>query len=279
MSLNTRKIYCDTRFRAPESKSNSDFIIDLPVTVEIPDGTVCYLNDFVIPVSFTVCDYRNRNLYFSINFLSTLRYYTFQVEEKNYNGDSLGIQLEAKFAEVLTPEMFLYFKIRCATNYVDNNFIISISDYRTNGAGEVCTIIIYSDTDLKNGLWNNQKLDKPYSMNNLLTLNTSPVITNFNMYLTHLDLHSTRNLYLHSSTLNNYDIISNWNCDTIIKKIPVRASYNELIFDSQQQGFDNLRLDKTSFNKINFWLTDSYNNIMDLKGSHFSFSILFQLKN
>ena len=275
--LNTRKIYIDTRFKAPESKSNSDFVIDLPVTVEIPE-CICFVNDFVIPVSWTVCDYRNKNMYYSVNFLSTLSYHTFAVEEKNYNGDSLSVELKAKFLETLTSSMSNSFTISCSTNYVDNVFIISINDIRAISDGDVCTIIIYSDTDLKNGLWNNKKLDLPRTLNNLLNLNVSPVITDSNHYLTNLDLHSTRNLYLHSSTLNNYDIISNWGCDTIIKKIPVRASYNELIFDSQQQGFDNLRLDKLSFNKMNFWLTDSYNNIMDLKGSHFSFSVLFQLK-
>ena len=34
----------------------------------------------------------------------------------------------------------------------------------------------------------------------------------------YLDLHGMRNLYLFSSSLANYDIISNFNQDTIIKK-------------------------------------------------------------
>jgi hypothetical protein len=47
-----------------------------------------------------------------------------------------------------------------------------------------------------------------------------------------------RNLYLISSALFNYDTISNFNQDTIVKKIPIRANYNEIIFDTASEGFD-----------------------------------------
>ena len=275
--LRTRKIYVDTRYKSPDSKSNSDFIIDLPYTVEIPDNSLCFLNDFVIPVSYTVVDSRNKLLYFSIIFLGNITYHVCELQEKNFNGDSLVVEIKSIIDGELTEEMKRSFSITCSSNYLDNVFIISINDIRPNPSGNVCTIIIYSDKDLNVATWNLNPLT-PRSVNNLFNLNETVYITSENFYKKNLDLHSTRNLYLHSSTLNNYQIITNWGCDTVVKKIAVRCGYNELIIDSNQQGYDNLHLEKMSINKIKFWLTDSNNNIIDLKGSHFSFSILFQLK-
>ena len=44
----------------------------------------------------------------------------------------------------------------------------------------------------------------------------------------------------------------------MIKKISVRANYNELMFDSSMAGFDYLDGSRRSFQRIDFRLTDSY---------------------
>jgi hypothetical protein len=67
--------------------------------------------------------------------------------------------------------------------------------------------------------------------------------------------------------------------DTIIKKISVRANYNELIFDNSMAGFDYLDVSRRSFQRIDFRLTDSYGNTINFKKSHWSLSIIFQRKN
>ena len=40
-SLPIKKIYWDTEFRRFDSKSTSDFEIDLPQTIKLPDNCVC----------------------------------------------------------------------------------------------------------------------------------------------------------------------------------------------------------------------------------------------
>ena len=62
----------------------------------------------------------------------------------------------------------------------------------------------------------------------------------------------------------------------MIKKISVRANYNELIFDSSMAGFDYLDVSRRSFQRIDFRLTDSYGKAINLKNSHWSLSIIFQ---
>ena len=78
------------------------------------------------------------------------------------------------------------------------------------------------------------------------------------MFYTNVDLHTTRNLYLHSSVLASYDTLSNLNMDTIIKQVSIKANYNELILDSSMAGFDYLDVSRRSFQRIDFRFTDSY---------------------
>jgi hypothetical protein len=117
-------------------------------------------------------------------------------------------------------------------------------------------------------------------MNQIIRLTKTTLINNTplgdNIYYTNIDVHTTRHLYLHSSNLASYDTLSNFNMDTILKKISVRANYNELIFDSSMAGFDYLDVSRRSFQRTDFRLTDSYGNIINLKKSHWSCSIIFQ---
>ena len=61
--LDIKKIYVDTRFKTADSKSDTDFNIELPRTFNVPDGVVAYIDDIVIPISFSTVDDRSNNLY------------------------------------------------------------------------------------------------------------------------------------------------------------------------------------------------------------------------
>ncbi len=71
--LEIKKIYVDTRFKTADSKSDTDFNIELPRTFNVPDGVVAYIDDIVTPISFSTVDDRNNNLY--IKFLYDGFYY------------------------------------------------------------------------------------------------------------------------------------------------------------------------------------------------------------
>ena len=63
MSLDIKKVYVDTRFRTSNSKSESDFSIELPRAFNVPDGVVAHIDDIVIPVSWPTIDLRNNVVY------------------------------------------------------------------------------------------------------------------------------------------------------------------------------------------------------------------------
>jgi hypothetical protein len=90
-------------------------------------------------------------------------------------------------------------------------------------------------------------------------------------YVANIDLHTTRNV----SSLTSYDITSNFGADTVIKKMPVTANYNEMVFYNGGNSFDYLTLSKRSLRHIDFKLVDSSFRTIDLRGNHFMFSVVF----
>jgi hypothetical protein len=129
---------------------------------------------------------------------------------------------------------------------VENQLKIEVIDLRpiAEQYGSVADVKIFSNEDLLTDKWGGATLNKEEitSMNQIIRLTKTTSIKgtpsgDFSYY-TNIDLHTTRNLYLHSSVLGSYDTLSNFNMDTTIKKISVRANYNELIFDSSMAGFD-----------------------------------------
>ncbi len=70
----------------------------------------------------------------------------------------------------------------------------------------------------------------------------------------YLDVHTTRNLYLTSTTLGKYNTMSKFGLDCIIKKIPVRYNYNEMLFDGSEAGYDVLDIGRSTLRRIDFRL-------------------------
>ena len=60
--LEVKQIYMFTIFKTEDSKSDSDFTIELPTTINIPDDTLAYINDIMLPVSWTTADEITNNL-------------------------------------------------------------------------------------------------------------------------------------------------------------------------------------------------------------------------
>ena len=50
--LPIKKIYIDSRFMSSDSQSSSNFKIDLPQNIDLPEDTVFYMDDICIPNSW-----------------------------------------------------------------------------------------------------------------------------------------------------------------------------------------------------------------------------------
>lgn len=276
--LEVKKIYIDTRFKTDDSISNTDFYIDLPKTVNL-DNVRCYIDDIVIPVSFKVVEEYNSKMYFTVFYYTgeyyITKYHTITLPPKNYNGVTLSYTLQTLMNLELVENT--NFKMNVEYDFIENVITMSMIDLRQVKTGDVATINIIPDyklLDLHN--WNVRlNKDEIKSINQILRITKTIEITNIRNFQCDVDLHTTRNLYLHSSVLNSYNIISNFNMDTIIKKIPVRANYGEMIFDGATDGFDYLDISRRSLNRIDFRLSDSFGNTINLHNNHWSFSLVF----
>ena len=58
-----RRIYIDSRQRT--SGSDSDFTYDLPMSIEVPDNTIAFVDSVLLPNVFTSLHENNNRLYVS----------------------------------------------------------------------------------------------------------------------------------------------------------------------------------------------------------------------
>ena len=58
-----KKAYVDSRFRTRDSTSDSDFNIELKEALDLPDNTVCFVDDTNIPHTWRTIESHNNKFY------------------------------------------------------------------------------------------------------------------------------------------------------------------------------------------------------------------------
>jgi hypothetical protein len=266
--MDIKKVYIDSRFKT-NGNSDSDFFIELPITLNVPDKTVCYIDEIVIPVSWTMISSRNNRLYFKfINGIVNSNI-VLVLDSGNYNGISFSEALQSLMNSYLAP-----FAVRMQITYdnINNKISFLLIVERASKVGTL-KIKILNDNELES-LFSVTTINIK-SINGVLMLKDSSEILPGVLFKTYLDMHTTRNLYLVSSALGNHETISNFGLDTVIKKIPIRYNYGEMLFDSAVAGFDFINISRRSLKRIDIKLVDVFGNVVSLNGNHFSFSLVF----
>ena len=109
-----------------------------------------------------------------------------------------------------------YLNFNIEYTYVENQLNIEIIDLRGAGdrySGHAAEIMLLSYEDLLTDKWKGVNLvEELNSMNQIIRLTKSTLVKDTTdgeyMYYTNIGLHTTRNLYLHSSVLGSYDTLS-----------------------------------------------------------------------
>ena len=221
--LPIKKLYIDTRLKSPDSKSNSNFSVDLPTTLLMPDNTVFYVDDVTIPVSWYNIDENNNNIYVQFKFdgdpTPVYRQKTFAVG--NYSILSLAAALEQAIEYMLLVAGHGSLGVT-ATPLIDNNTI------RITTSQSGWQFKILSDKELEQTSHN---FARPFaSINSVISNQQADLATT--LTIGPIDLHQVRNVYIHSPNLATYSTLSLSGARDIIKKVPVNANYNELIFNN-----------------------------------------------
>ena len=265
-----KKIYIDTRFMSSDSESSSNFKVDLPTTVTLPEDTVFYIDDICIPHSwYTIDEERNNKFYFKIGSTS----YVKTVPSGNYSTITLNAILVALMNSVQNTHT-------ANTNIPGNTIGISTSTNSSNQS-YIVDAVQYTNALTFEILTDKQAISLNYpqpvqSINNYLNNNVPKINTYASEYVSpYVNLNPIRNLYITSGNFGGYNTMSISGERGIVKKVPVRANFNEMIYDDAVLGIDYLDCSRQSLSRLEFQLKDVYGNYINLHGNHWSCSIIF----
>ena len=268
--LPIKKIYIDTRFMSSDSESSSNFKVDLPTTVTLPEDTVFYIDDICIPHSwYTIDEERNNKFYFKIGSTS----YVKTVPSGNYSTITLNAILVALMNSVQNTHT-------ANTNIPGNTIGISTSTTSSNQT-YIVDAVQYTNALTFEILTDKQAISLNYptpvqSINNYLNNNVPKINTYASEYVSpYVNLNPIRNLYITSGNFGGYNTMSISGERGIVKKVPVRANFNEMIYDDAVLGIDYLDCSRQSLSRLEFQLKDVYGNYINLHGNHWSCSIIF----
>lgn len=280
--MDIRKIYIDSYFK--KSGTDSNFTIELDESINTPENTVAYIDEMVIPNVMKIIDERNNKIYISISVNESTFYDVLTIPIGNYNGIEYKNILNQIFLDYTNNfginNPTILFKIDFSYDLLKNILTIKLSDTRITDDFYPLIFKFYSNNDIINGSFNNQAINlyDIRSFNETISLDTTLIMLKNIEYTRILNLRTTKNLYLHCSDLSSNDSTSNFNMNTIVKKIILYSSSNELNITMSQSAIDYLFVGKRSLKRLSFRLTDKMNNIVNLYGNSVSFSIIFMNK-
>ena len=275
-TLNTRKIYIDTRYKRDQYGSNTDFEINLPQTVECPDNTVMYVDEIVLPNTLTTIQKDvNDKLYFGVFYNNNVVWKTITFTEQSYTLSYFANQLKTLMNLELNNN-----EAEFVVNYNNDKLTISISlkDKRFIKVDPM-TWQIFTDDNLRQGYFNATPITDPQTCNeNLQNFVINPLATWHYVDFVidyNIDLHTTRNLYL-LADIGAYHTTTNfpWSGSTVIKEIQMTVPFNETLFSNVIMPYDASDVSGQSFNRIKFRLVNSKGQQPKLT-SNWSFSLIF----
>ena len=297
-----KKVYVDSRFRANDSASNSDFKFELNETLDLPDNTVCYVDDICIPHTWRTIESHNNKLYiiFRTSYMAgggydmTMEFnhnaYVLTIAEGNYTGISLAAEIQdllnnfaVTFDFVVTYHVArgtISIEALASEGFDENNAFVVCSDYSVGSWVRAYPNDIWRNRE---GVVQNVDINQLQSLNGVLK-NTEHVDITTNLQTTSfyrkyesgfLDLLNVHNIYLHCTNLGHFNSIGVKGESTIIKKIPVSSSFGYLILDSIVALHDKMDVSRQSIRTVHFSLRDVYGSVIDLHGASVSWSLIF----
>jgi hypothetical protein len=266
--LPIKKVYVDTKYKTKDSKSNANFKFELPETLYMPDNTVFYIDDVAIPHSWYTVEDFNDKLYFRVSQGGGHNDYVIALTKQLYNGQTLATEIQTKLTEIGYTPTVTY-------NAAKQTIFVSLASFNFQ---------FLTDTELQSPspAWNGAG----YDINNLNSANelikntedTSTLHNAANPLVTYIDLQPVRNIYISSPNVGSFKTVGPRG-QTPIKKIPVTADFNQMIFDNTLISNEFLDCSKQTLRTLEFRLTNVDGVEIPFHGSNLSFSIVFDKMN
>ena len=243
----------------------------------MPDNSVFYISDVCIPHSwYTIEENINNKFFLQIEYDNFAVDIILTLDSKNYTGSDLAVEMLTQLNKVV------YFTNKFTFTYDSSRHqIFIIPDF-----GYTFKVLTKNDISSQlNGTWAWLDYDSKHSYDintYMLKLNVgeSPIYSSTNYFTSSsLDLQPIRNIYISSPNLGNFTTLGPAGQSSIIKKVPVNANYNQMVFDSMSSSNDFLDCSKQTLRNIEFTIDNVHGQRLNLHGQEVSFSIIFDLLN
>ena len=279
--LPLKKIYIDSRDRTVDSKSASNFKIELPNTVQMPENTVFFVTDVCVPhVWKTVEEGFNDSLFLSYVVLGadgslTEKFRVVVLEEGNYTLPELSAQLQTKLNAIREPSDVSQISFTVSNDLKNQTLTISIT-----ASNDDVSFRLYTDAEVIKEIrnyWTTVDPGNLRSANDIIT-HVKPMVRNSTFTTGFVNLNHINNVYITSPNLGSFDTLATFS-NNVIKKVPVNASYGYMVVDQVMSTNDFLNCSRQTLRTLEFHLRDGRGREIDLKGMYITFSIVFNKYN
>ena len=282
--LTYKKVFVDSQYRLPQSKSSSDFVIELEQNFECPAGTKCWITEVSLPTTWktTEIDFYEY-LYVMIydnsdTFVKNFRVY---VGNKIYFASQLCFDLNegmnSNTSDLSAGGIFVYsydeatrtveFKIKEGLNY---------------------KVKIPTDTELSNyvnNTWNTTQASydnsNPVSINYLLS-NFVPTNGGLSTWVSsYLNFVPFRSVMLHCPELadHHYSSPASYSSN-IVRKILIDQQLGGVVNDNNTAFHEDfIDVSNRNLKRLSFRITDTNNKTLNLYDINVQFSLVFSHTN
>ena len=281
--LTYKKVLVDSAFRLPQSRSSSDFIIELDENMECPEGTRLHITEVSIPATFKTTE---------VGFFEYLYVMVFDNSDVFVKNFRVYLGNKVYFAEQLAYDMNEGMNNNTTDLSAGGIFVYSYSSATRTVEFKIKDGLNYklkipTDTELKNYVnnqWNttqeNYDSSNPLSINYLLSnyVATSPIATWTSSYL---NLVPFRAVYINSPELADHHLMSpSTYSSSIIRKVLVSEQLGGIINDnSAPLSEDYINVGGKNLKRLSFRITDDKSNTLNLYDIPCQFSLVFSHSN
>ena len=274
-----KKVFVDSNYRLSQSRSSSDFVVELNENIEIPEGTRMHITDISIPAAWKTTEvgfYEYMYVMIYDNTDTFVKNFRIYLGNKIYFAEQLAFDIHAGLntnTEDLNSGGIFNYAYASATRTVE----FSIKD------GLNYKVKIPTNDELAtyvNNTWDtntsNYNSNNPVSINYLLSnyVPSNPLTVWTSSYL---NLVPFRYIFIASATLSDYRYSAPNNySSSIIKKVLVNQQLGGVINDAGSSlSEDYIDIGNKNLKRIEFKITDERGTPLNLYGISVQFALLF----
>ena len=262
------KIYIDTHFKTGDSQSNTDFKMQLLQPLELKEDIRCFVADVNIPNTWYSIEETNDNLYLEVVEGSITKHVSIKLARKNYSILDLALEIQTKLSTGLSKTFSITYNAntgRLTFNVVQTDFTYSIlTDKQLKSMSSTWKGKYYNPTNIKSCN------DTMSNVNAAICSHASPFVSGC------VNVINYDSLYIHSNISSLDHVSPNGAMGDIIKKVSTIASFGNTMtnYNINVNDYTYIR-NRNTLTVLEFKITDVYGNVIDLHGSHVSFTLMF----